>query len=649
MGPSFAGALLDDPRFDYDVEHYDLVLSVDPDAGTVGGSVAIHLRAETDLAKVVLDMGPSLVADSVIVRGERAVFTHEGDELSVTLPAVLEIDERDILTVHYHGTPGPPFFPDWDVFRTHGEDPNTFGLVATLSAPDRADYWWPCKDELTDKATGTIQVSAPPGYVLAANGLRTQHVETVDGVTDTFETRYPMATYLFSVTLSNFVEWSETYESPETGLDFPIQNFVFPEDEADARVDLATVHESMRAFEKLFGPYPFADPEIGIEKYGHAEVIWGGAMEHQTMTSLGSTFIRGDGSSAWAVAHELSHQWFGNAVTPTTWDDIWLNEGFATYCEALFLESRGGLAANREWMQTRRHSIFLDGPIYDPDAIYSSTVYWKGAWVLHSLRWVMRVEFGAEEGDARFFQILREHVTRTRRRYQNASTGDFVRLAEEISGRDLRWFFGPWVYGTDRPTVRFGWTAETVDAAHSRVFLSLEQTQDAPLYPKGSPYPVNQDFFPMPWEVRLTSDTGDTTWVVVQQLSRFQDAVLEVDHRVTGVDLDPNRWWLRNIELGSAVESGQLLAAPLPNPAPGDVRIRYSVPTTAGIALDIFDSGGRRIRRLLGRESTAGTLGTHQTIWDGRDEYGEDAASGIDFLRADAEGRTETRRLVLIR
>ncbi|MCA9727314.1 MAG: hypothetical protein KC729_06490, partial [Candidatus Eisenbacteria bacterium] len=318
---------LEDPRFDYDVEHYELVLSVDPDAGTVGGSVAMHLRAETDLAKVVLDMGPSLVADSVIVRGEPAVFTHEGDELSVTLPAVLEIDEREVLTVHYHGPPGPPFFPDWDVFRTHGEDPNTFGLVATLSAPDRADYWWPCKDELTDKATGTIQVSAPPGYVLAANGLRTQHVETVDGVTDTFETRYPMATYLFSITLSNFVEWSETYDSPETGLDFPIQNFVFPEDEAEARVDLATVHESMRAFEKLFGPYPFADPEIGIEKYGHAEVIWGGAMEHQTMTSLGRTFIRGDGSSAWAVAHELSHQWFGNAVTPTTWDDIWLNEG----------------------------------------------------------------------------------------------------------------------------------------------------------------------------------------------------------------------------------------------------------------------------------------------------------------------------------
>lgn len=638
---------LDDPRFDYDVEHYGLALEVDPDARTVSGSVAMLLRAQTDLAAVVLDMGPTLTADSVIVRGASVPFLHTGGELSVSLAAPLELDERETVTVHYHGTPGPPFFSDWRVFRTHGAPPDTFGLVATLSAPDRADFWWPCKDELTDKATGTIEVTSPIGYRLASNGLRVKSTEGNTLITETYQTNYPMSTYNFSITLSNYIEWTEPYDSNDYE-DFPVQNFVFPEDEADARIDLATVHESMALFEDRFGPYPFANPEIGIEKYGHAEVIWGGAMEHQTMTSLGSTFIRGDGSSAWAIAHELAHQWFGNAVTPATFDDIWLAEGFATYCEALFQESRGGLAAGQRWLRERRHSNFLDGPIYNPDATYGSTVYWKGAWVIHSLRWVMRVEFGEVEGDAIFFQILREQVTRPLRRYKNASTADFVRLAEEIANRDLRWFFGPWVYGTDRPVVRFDWIAEP-HGATTDVFVSLEQIQEAPLYPKGSPYPVNPDFFPMPWEVRLYSDQGDSTSVIVQQRSRFENVALTANHPVTRVELDPDRWWLRTIERGSAIEEGRLLAAPIPNPSPREVRLLYSVPTASGVSIEIFDASGRRVRQLVDRDDSTGTRGAHEAVWDARSDSGEEVSSGIYYVRARGEGRSDTRRVVVLR
>jgi aminopeptidase N len=639
---------LDDPRFDYDVEHYGIAISVDPDARTLGGSVAMLIRAETDLATVVLDMGPTLTADSVVVSGASVPFLHQEGQLSVTLAAPLELDERETVTVHYHGTPGPPFFPDWRVFRSHGAPPDTFGLVATLSAPDRADFWWPCKDELTDKATGTIEVTSPIGYTLASNGLRVERNEGDNRITETFETSYPMTTYNFSVTLSNYVEWSEMYQSEENGISFPIQNFVFPEDEERARVDLASVHESMALFEDLFGPYPFANPDIGIEKYGHAEVIWGGAMEHQTMTSLGRTFLPGDSSGAWAIAHELAHQWFGNAVTPTTFDDIWLAEGFATYCEALFAESRGGLAAGQRWLRERRHSNFLDGPIYDPDATYGATVYWKGAWVLHSLRWVMRVEFGEEEGDALFLQILRDQVNLPRRKYQNASTADFVRLVEESANRDLRWFFGPWVYGTDRPTVRFDWTAQP-RGNETDVFVSLEQIQDAPLYPKGSPYPANPDFFPMPWEVRMYSDDGDSTSVIVHQRSRFENATLTASHAVIRVELDPDRWWLRTIQRGTAIEEGRLLAEPIPNPSPGEIRILYSVPGESGVSVQIFDTNGRCVRELVDRGASSGTRGVHEAIWDARDDSGNEMASGIYFVRARGEGRTDTRRVVVLR
>src|SRR5690606_7341584 len=134
---------------------------------------------------VVLDMGPTLVADSVLVDESAVPFLRGEGQLSVTLPAPLETDEVETIVVHYHGTPGPPFFPDWRVFRTHGAPPDTFGLVATLSAPDRADFWWPCKDELTDKATGSIEVTSPIGYTLASNGLRVKRSEGDNRITET--------------------------------------------------------------------------------------------------------------------------------------------------------------------------------------------------------------------------------------------------------------------------------------------------------------------------------------------------------------------------------------------------------------------------------------------------------------------------------
>jgi aminopeptidase N len=457
-----------------------------------------------------------------------------------------------------------------------------------------------------------------------------------------------MSTYNYSLALSNYVHWEETYVSAVTGFSVPIHNFVYPEDEAAARVDLASVHESLALFEELFGPYPFADPDVGIvEKYGHAEISWStAAMEHQTMTSYGNGFIRGTGEYDWAVAHELSHQWFGNCVSPETFDDIWLNEGFATYCEALFAESRGGEAAYRRWLTINRFSrLPFRGEVYAPSSTYGSTVYWKGAWTLHGLRMLLRYELGREVGEAAFFQILREHMTGASRRYGHANTADFIRLAEGVAGIDLRSYFGPWLYATGRPELRYDWTTESSDRRH--VHIALEQIQDGPGYPEiGKPFPESPDLYVLPWEIRVYSDDGDSASFYVEQRHRQEEADWIAPFEVDSLAVDPDWWFLRSVERGTPIESAALLGPVLPYPVRDEATLAYEVPIGSRFDLDLFDAQGRRVRQMVRDDARPGL---HWFRWDARNDNGKPVPVGVYFLRASTGAREETRKLVVVR
>lgn len=639
-----------DERDDYDVLSYDLDIIVDPATETFRGTVAIGFEALQPLTYLLLDLydGMEVTAASTST-GAATAQRRNAAQIQVDLASLLAVGNRDTLWISYAGPPGQTFFTTWRTWTTHGTGADSFAVVATISAPAFSGRWWPCKDLTTDKAPGSIAMTAPAGFVAASNGNLVERIDHGDGTATTrYRTAYPMCTYNYSLALSNYVHWEETYVSAVTGYSVPIHNYVWPEDEADARIDLASVHESLALFEELFGPYPFADPEVGIvEKYGHAEIRWGtAAMEHQTMTSYGNGFITGTGRYDWAVAHELSHQWFGNCVSPETFDDIWLNEGFATYCEALFAEGRGGEVAYRRYLLENRYSPNpFRGSIYDPTSTYGATVYWKGAWTLHGLRMLLRHELGREEGEDAFFAILRAQVESAGHRYGHASTSDFIYLAEGIAGLDLRSYFGPWLYAEGRPHLRYDWTTDTADPR--TVHVALEQIQADPTYPeRGKPFPESPDLYVLPWEVRVYSADGDSASFVVEQRHRQVEASWVAPFAVDSLAVDPDWWFLRTIERGTPIPEAKLLGTITPHPVRGAATLAYEVPAGEVVDLELFDAGGRRVRKLVAGDTRPGL---HWFRWDGRSDVEAPLPTGIYFLRARTGAREETQKLVLAR
>jgi aminopeptidase N len=276
-------------------------------------------------------------------------------------------------------------------------------------------------------------------------------------------------------------------------------------------------------FAKTFGEYPFVK-----EKYGVAEFLWqAGAMEHQTITGIGSNFVGGKNFFEDIYIHELAHHWWGNAVGPATWKDIWLNEGFSTYSEALYAESYAGKKGLQSTMQSKFSDEFSN-TLYDPGKnLFSSTVYDKGAWVLHMLRW--------EVGDSAFFDILRSYFEE--HKYKNASTNNFISVCERISKRDLSKFFDQWVFtGTENIQLNYKWIIKKQSDEKYLIILDLAQKQER--YPS----------FQFRLEVMLEYDNDRSYSKIFEVDQKERTIEIEVDERPNQIILDPNNWLLANIK-----------------------------------------------------------------------------------------------------
>jgi aminopeptidase N len=391
----------------------------------------------------------------------------------------------------------------------------------------------------------------------------------------------------------------------------PVTYFVYPEDLEAAQADFVFTVPMIEYYSGLFGEYPFVE-----EKYGMAEFGWSGAMEHQTCTSMSSGMIRGDSSRTWVIAHELSHQWFGDLVTPAAWEDVWLNEGFATYCEALWLEHTEGFEAYRENITRRRSRFGFRGTLYDPDDLFGITVYWKGAWVLHMLRYVM--------GDDAFFAALRDHAQDPEHSYKNATTEGFRSICERNHGSSLSWFFDEWVYGTGEPSYDYYW-----DTRGNTVDVTLRQTQ-------------SEGVFTMPVELRFTTQRGDTT-VSVWNNERIQHYSFVFSDRVTSVALDPDEWILRSLE-ERGIDSVSMGINP--NPFNAATRISFEISQPGRIAVDIFSVTGARVRALENKDVPPGY---HEVEWDGKNNSGRSVSSGVYFVRLQTPEGGLVRKAVFLK
>jgi aminopeptidase N len=413
-----------------DVQHYDLDLSYDHASTKVSANLGIDVRFTEDRAQFTLDSsGPQI--DAVTVDGAPAQFDSGGDELRITPP---QPEAKGVLAhvqVHYHftGDESGGGFPPSGWF-------NTAGGSYVLDEPDGARRWLPSDDHPSDKATFHVTIHVPTGVTGVANGALVAH--TTAGGVDTWvwDEDRPMATYLIQLLTGDYAIIDAT--GPH-GL--PLTSAVLRSDVARMTPLVDGIGDQIAVLEQFFGPYP-------LERYGlaigdsDAQV----AMETQERSQFSDHSLTGDPAADRSVlAHELSHQWFGDAVTPRHWSDVWLNESFATYGEWLaeFQSSRSASGDAVQAVAADALSHRPPGATADPtvDALFGTDVYTGGAVALEALRLTI--------GDDEFFDLLQRWVTDNTG--TSRSTADFVALAEQVSGTDLTTFFHDWIYSVQPP------------------------------------------------------------------------------------------------------------------------------------------------------------------------------------------------------
>jgi aminopeptidase N len=413
----------------YDVASYHIDLQWLADEGAIDATTAIELTPTVALDTFNLDL-VGLDVTSVTVAGEPAPFTRAGRELTIDPAPVLPPGVAVTVAVAYRGLPEPLPLGS-DVF---GAGWQTDGREAyVVSEPAGAATWFPSNDHPTDKALFSFELTVPADQVAVANGVLVEERIEPDGRrTWRWQASDPMATYLASMVVGDLV--IERGAAP-TGL--ALRDAYPPRFAADARALFARTGEMVATFEEWFGPYPF-------EVYGHVVVdgVLGYALENQTLSLFGTDLLGTGGAGERTVAHELAHQWFGNAVSPASWRDIWLNEGFATYAEWIWFEEAYGQPIERSAERAYEVADFGVAP-GDPgsEELFQPTVYVRGGLALHALSVAM--------GDEAFRALLREWLARFGD--SSASTADLRALAEELSGQDLGPVFDAWVHGVALP------------------------------------------------------------------------------------------------------------------------------------------------------------------------------------------------------
>lgn len=550
----------------YDVKYYRCEWEVNPAVRFIAGKVTVYFVITTATNNIQIDLVNALTVDSVKQRNSLLTKQHLNNTLSFDFPAAINAGVLDSVAIYYKGVPPNNGFGSFET-TTHAGTP----VMWSLSEPYGSRDWWPCKNGLDDKADSIdILVTAPQQYKAAANGLLQSETLVAGGTKKLayWKHRYPIASYLVCFAVTNFAVFNNSVLLGNTNL--PMQTYCYPESLASFQGGTQNVLNAMQLFHNNFGDYPFIK-----EKYGHVQFSWGGGMEHQTATFIVSI----DESLG---AHELGHQWFGDKITCASWEDIWLNEGFATYLAAFYMENKypASIINNRKAVINNITSA-TGGSVWVDDTtnvgrIFSGRLsYNKGSYLLYMLRWKL--------GDQVFFNALRQYSNDPKLAYGFAKTDDLKRNLEDVSGQDLSEFFKDWFKGQGYPSYNVQWT----QIGSEYVNIKMNQTTSH----------NSVDFFELPVALTFKNATQEKT-IVVDNKTNGETFFRNIGFVADTVLIDPEYWLITKNNVSAKVPdatAGQNLVQVFPNPV-GDHFYIYMRKMVAGTAsVNLYNALGQRV------------------------------------------------------
>ena len=544
----------------YDMKFQHLNLNMERTGKSVSGNVRSLAQVKSStLDTFGLELYSSLIIDSARINGLLVTPIRNSHAVSFVLSNTLQQNEMIDATIYYRGT-APTLNGSAIGDGLNNGTSQSWGNQVTwsLSEPYSAYEWFPCKQQLQDKLDSVyVYVTTDAANKVGSNGILTAVVDLGTKKRYEWKSKHVIDYYLISVAIAKYVDYSFYAHPAGTTDSILIQNYIYdnPATLTNFKSVIDQTDDLVEFFSDKFGLYPFAD-----EKYGHAMAPFSGGMEHQTMSSMG--FFNFE-----LVAHELGHQWWGDHVTCSTWNDIFINEGFASYCEHLALEQFNPTNAASTMLQIHTNVMSqTGGSVYNPDTvtvnrIFSSRLsYDKGSAVVHSLRFIIN-------DDNLFFTALKNFQQQYS--YNTASILSFKSSVENTTGLDLTQFFNQWIFGEGYPTFTVKWNQVGTN-------FYLKNTETVSM---SSVTPL----FVTPIEFKLTLSNGDTI-IKVYQDALAKDYTFTINGTISNVTTDPNNWILnkgtvtRDANLVSIKElSDNNLISVYPNPAKDNLIINNTI------------------------------------------------------------------------
>ncbi len=541
--------------------------SVNPEQIFIEGTITYYFRAISSSSdSLFLDLSSNLWVNAILQEGNTISYIHQQNKLKIKLhhPAT---DAIDSLSISYLGSPSLSGFGSF----TSGLSPDSLPFLWTLSEPYGAADWWPTRLSLGEKLDSLdMIIFTQSGYIASGNGVLQSITPGQNGNYHHWKHRHPIAPYLIGFGVGPYISFTDWVQLKNQLM--PVVNYVYPENESQWRAALPYETRMLQFYDSLLIPYPFAD-----EKYGHVQFGWGGGMEHQTMSSMSDP---GEG----LMAHELAHQWFGDHVTCGSWSDIWLNEGFATYCTGMYFERFMPQDFN-QWKLNQLNDILQEpgGSVYVYDTSNVNNIfngrlsYAKGAMVLHMLR--KRI------GDDAFFRGLRNYLSDQKLAGKSVKTSNLKDHIQLTSNEHLDDFFKSWIYQEGYPIIQLS-QQRFPDGI---VQLTINQHSSI----------GNQELFPIQLPISLSWNGNDTLIQVRIDNAQINYWIqLPIDEADSlQINVDTNHDLIARFEIITKSQTTENQSPHIfPNPTYGEIRLAYSLSEGLPKEIHLYNSIGQEIQ-----------------------------------------------------